>query len=177
MRQWRDHRLRSSCRTHPRAPTLWSVFPGPQCASIPPSWFRGRSSFNHLGNFEERAVRLRSILHGFLVREAGAQLVGAHGVGECVAILLSAVAAGDLRHGLDLGGVELVQSLNESKDGVQVFQHADTLLSGQLEVCQICDVRDVFLRNHALLLRDYSIGRVTCGATTKEMLFTCLPAT
>src|SRR5262249_50721057 len=92
----------------------------------------------------------RSVLQGFLVRQAGSGSIVSLRISKFVACRFAsrAITAQHLRHGWHIICVQLIQSANIFQDGVQVLDETRALLGGQLEVSEIGDVEDVLFSNH-----------------------------
>ena len=99
-------------------------------------------ALDHFGDFEEAAVGFGGFGH-----DGGAVDRGTDGVGaECLAGGggWDAENFGDLRHGRDVGGVELVEFSNVAEDGVEIARHVGELFWGELEVGEVSYVADFF---------------------------------
>src|SRR5579871_5135711 len=99
---------------------------------------RSRSSLNDLRNLEISSPRQRRVSQSSVVVQAGPLAI----LAQC-GVFLGIVQ--DLRHGLHLRRVELVQRINVREDFVQVFGKPADFFACEFQVRQVSDIANFLL--------------------------------
>src|SRR5260370_31647191 len=107
----------------------------------------GKLALNHLRHFKKFPVRIGRVGQRRLARKRGPLRIRTHSVEKAFAAGFAGVnaeAVGSLRHGRNIGGIELVEQINVSQDRVEILDHALPFGGCQLQIGKIGDRGDVF---------------------------------
>src|SRR5713101_708850 len=110
----------------------------------------GKLALNHLRHFKKFPVGIGRVGQRRLARKRGPLRIRTHSVEKAFAAGFAGVnakAVGSLRHGRNIGGIELVEQINVSQDRVKVFDHALPFGGSELKIGKISDCGDVFFCN------------------------------
>src|SRR5260370_18798563 len=107
----------------------------------------GKLALNHLRHFKKFPVRIGRVGQRRLARKRRPLRIRTHSVQKAFTASFAGVnteAVGSLRHGRNIGGIELVEQINVSQDRVEILDHALTFGGCLLQIGKIRDRGDVF---------------------------------